>query len=316
MASYLTSDTLIASVVRRAHFPESQNTFTDDDFLAFANEEMQIGIVPSVLKLHEEFLVYTQNTALVANISNYEVPYRAIGGKTRDLFYQDTNNNLMEMSRINPDDLPYHANMGTINYPRSFYLQNNDIIIVPGVSASPTGTLVFKYFMRPNQLVASTRIATITSIDRNSGDIGVDAVPTVITSSTPIDFLQTKGGHKTLGIDITPTLANIATKIINVAPASIPTTLIVGDMIALAGETMIPQIPDELHSVLAQRVACRALEAQKDTEGLQSANAKLQEMEMNLGIVIDNRTEGQPQKVNNLRGPLRAGKFKRRRGTW
>lgn len=314
MASYLTSDTLIDSVVRRAHIPESQNTFTDDDFLAFANEEMQIGIVPSVLKMHEEFLVYNQTTALVADTANYEIPYRAIGNKVRTMFYQDANSNIMELARILPDDLPYYQSAININYPRVFYLQNSDVILVPGVSTGPSGSIVFSYYMRPNQLVASSRVCTITTIDRATGDITCNSVPTIMTASTPLDFLQTRGGHKTLDIDIIPTSVNTTTNVISFNVADIPANLIVGDMIALAGETMIPQIPDELHSVLAQRVACRCLEAQKDTEGLSSANAKLQEMEINLGIVIDNRTEGQPQKVANLRSPLRMSKF--RRSTW
>jgi hypothetical protein len=316
MASYLTSDTLIDSVVRRAHLPESQITFTDEDFLAFANEEMQIGLIPAVMKMHEEFLVYSETVPLVANQDNYEIPSRAIGNKTRDIFYQDPATNLQELARINPDDLVYFQNSSNINYPRCFYVQNNDIILIPGVGATPQGSLIFNYFMRPNQLVAEERIATISNINLNTGEITVDAVPSVITDLTPCDFLQTKAGHKTLGIDKTPTNIVSLTNTITFDVDDIPSNLQVGDMIALAGETIIPQVPDELHSVLAQRIACRCLEAQKDTEGLQAANAKLQEMETNLGILIDNRTEGHPQKVNNLRGPLRQGKFRRRRSTW
>lgn len=314
--SYLTSDTLIESVKRRSAIPESQVTFEDDDILAFANEEMQIGLVPCVLKMHEEYLVYTQNVPLESNKSGYDIPDRAIGSRVRSLFYEDNATNLREMARINPDDVVFYQNRSSINYPRVFYVENNSIILVPGVADSPTGTLVFKYFMRPNQLVDPNRVATITSIDTVTGDIGVDFVPDVLSTMTACDFLQTKGGHKTLDIDITPTSINSTTNVITFTADDLPDSLAVGDLIALAGETIIPQMPDELHSVLAQRVACRCLAAQKDLEGLAEANAKLQEMEVNLGILVDNRTEGQPMKVNNLRGPLRMGKFRRKRSTW
>ena len=57
MSSYLNSTALIASIKQRAMVPESQVTFTQQDFLNFANEEMQIGLVPAILQFHEEFLV-------------------------------------------------------------------------------------------------------------------------------------------------------------------------------------------------------------------------------------------------------------------
>lgn len=314
--SYLTSDTLIESVKRRSAIPESQVTFEDDDILAFANEEMQIGLVPCVLKMHEEFLVYTDTQTLVPNISSYDIPERAIGSRLRSLFYEDNGTNLREMARINPDDLVFYQNISSINYPKVFYLENNSVILVPQISASPTGTLVMKYFMRPNQLVDEDRVATIISIDTTTGVIQVTFVPTIFSTMTPCDMLQTVGGHKTRTINKVPTSINTITNTITFTPSDLPTGLSVGDIIALAGETIIPQMPDELHPVLAQRTACRCLAAQKDLEGLAEANAKLQEMEVNLGILVDNRTEGQPMKVNNLRGSLRRGKFKGRSGNY
>lgn len=316
MSSYLTSATLIESVKRRSHMPESQVTFLDDDLLAFANEEMQIGLVPCVMKMHEEFLVYPQLVPLIANVSNYPIPSRAIGSKVREVFYLDQATNLREMARILPENLAFFQNSSSLDYPRAFYLENNDIVLVPKVTQSPMGQLLFKYYMRPNQLVSADRISTVVSIDTVNGDITVDQVPSIFNTSEVFDILQTGAAHKTLSIDLTPTSINGTTKVISFDPANLPRTLAIGDMIALAGETMIPQVPDELHSVLAQRVACRCFEAQKDLDGLQAANMKLQEMEVNLGILIDNRTEGQPQKVNNLRGALRMGKFRRRRSTW
>lgn len=316
MSSYLTSETLIDSVKRKAHIPESQVTFSDDDFLAFANEEILLGLVPSIIKMHEEFYVYPKIIPLVSNQSDYEIPDRAIGTKIRTMFYRDTSTNLRELARINPDDEAFYQNVSNLNAPNVFFLENNSIKLIPRISSSPGGSLVVKILQRPNQLVLVDRIATIQSIDTNTGDIVVDSVPSVFSTSSLYDFLETSRGHVCRAIDVAIVTINSTTKTLNFAPSSIPSTLLVGDQIALAGECNIPQMPDDLHSVLAQRVVCRCLEAQKDLEGLQAANAKLQEMEMSLGILIDNRTEGQPQKVNNLRGALRAGKFRHRRSTY
>ena len=76
------------------------------------------------------------------------------------------------------------------------------------------------------------------------------------------------------------------------------------DLVTLAGETIIPQIPDELHSMLAQRVACRCLEALGDQQGLQAANLKLAEMEAKSATLINDRIESSPQKIVNRNSPL------------
>jgi hypothetical protein len=53
---WMTSDDLLESVKRKISFPSSQSTFTDADILAFANEELMISQVPSVMSFHEEYL--------------------------------------------------------------------------------------------------------------------------------------------------------------------------------------------------------------------------------------------------------------------
>lgn len=309
MASYLTSDTLIASVVRRAAIPQSQVTFQTADFLAFANEELAIGIVPSVLQFHQEFFVNSSTVPLVANVSSYEIPSRAIGNKLRSVFYVDTNGNYREMARISPDDLPYFAKRDYSGFPGVFYLQNNNVVLVPSIGSNVNGSLYLSYFQRPNQMVDSSRVANITAIDYATGDITVGETPSVFANGLMYDLVETNGGHKCVAQDVSATAVNPTTNVISFGAGNVPASLSIGDWVCLAGETYIPQIPDELHPVLAQRIACRCLEALDDAQGLQNANQKLLEMEQKIGNVIDNRTEGQPQKVNNLRSPLHSSKM-------
>lgn len=151
---YLTSNTLIEAVKRDIAVPFNQLTYNDEDILAFANTELFSAQMPSVLQFHEEYYVYEQEVALVANKSKYPIPNRAIGMKLRDVFYKDQQGNLIEMSKINPDDRAHFSgdfdrNQTAIHY----YLQNNSIILVPEVRERPVGSLVFTYFLRPNSLV-------------------------------------------------------------------------------------------------------------------------------------------------------------------
>jgi len=46
-----------------------------------------------------------------------------------------------------------------------------------------------------------------------------------------------------------------------------------------SNQCIIPQIPPELHSGLAERTAARILASLGDMSGLQASNAKIQELE-------------------------------------
>src|SRR5690348_4097049 len=104
---YYSSNTLIEAVKRNIAFPIAQATFSEEDILRFADEEMFLEQVPSIMQYHEEYFVFNEEVPLVANQTRYPIPKRAIGMKLRDLFYKDTQGQLVEMSRINPDDKSY-----------------------------------------------------------------------------------------------------------------------------------------------------------------------------------------------------------------
>lgn len=401
--SYVTSNTLIESVKNRALIPTSQSTFTPADFLRFANEELDMGIVPLVQRHHEEFFIYEEATALVANQIAYEIPSRASGNRLRSLYLLDSQQNRYPMTRVSSDDLEYYSGNGSGQSTYGFYIANNTINILNASSQDSDSKLLFSYYMRPNRLVEESRVVRISTVavtaslsivstnvntgtnvititDHGLAD-GVSCVvsssginvlpapllsggtfyikvmgsnsislysdsalttlvdlttagsgttvlapncydisfqgtaPAVFISSAQYDLIQNNSPHKTLRYDLTPVLLNSSkirvkkedmrrsTDDRNKTPAYVLPKA--NDIVALAGETIIPQIPDELHSMLAQRVACRCLEALGDREGLNAANAKLQEMEMKTTIIINDRVESSPQKVVNHNSPLR-----------
>lgn len=307
MARYYTSNTLIASAIRKAMIPATQVTFKDEDFLAFANEEMDSAIIPYVMSFHEDYFLFPEDIPLENNKSRYAIPYRAAGNKLREVTYKDTGSNLYEMTRISVEDVPYYNTDGSGGGSplRAFYIMNNEVCLSPETNFQAVGYLRLHYYIRPSQLVAEDRALVISSIDRTTGQIGVESLPTIFTINGLVDFIQVKSPHKCLSIDKSVTNVDTTNNIITFSPADIPKELAVGDHICLAEECIIPQIPDDLHSMLAQRVACRCLEALGDQQGLQAANAKLAEMELKLATVIDDRVEGAPLKVVNRHSALR-----------
>lgn len=402
---YYTSTDLIEAVKRKASIPISQNTFSDEDILKFANEEMFLAQVPSILQFHEEYLVYEQDVPLVSDVSRYPIPNRAIGMKLRDVFYRsytqgtisenDTKANLVEMSKINPDDrAAFQVNNNSGSTPYHYYLQNNSVIVHPRVGKNPNGSLLFSYFLRPNSLVTNDRAAICTSFSRtvtlsanpSPGDtitigslvltadtdfviggtttvttvnlaaainaegtytatndtnittiiydnrstvfstdgvnivlqstitLNFDQVPSNITNGSLVDFLQTEGGHNTLKFDVKLTNNSVSATSITFSEANIHPDFIIGDYVCSQYECIIPQVPSDLHNLLAERTCARVLESIGDQDGLKIVNIKIQEQEARQGTVLDNRVDGSPQKVFDRHSLLRSGSSRRNRG--
>lgn len=311
--SYMNSADLIRSAKSRALIPTAQSTFTDDDFLAFGNEEMSIGLVPDILINHEDYLMYTELIPLTANVTKYDIPYRAIGNKLREVQYQDNAGNTYPMTRIGVADIPYY-NLSTNNNAYAFYVENNEICIVPQNLTPPYGScLRMTYYMRPNQLVTLDQVAVVSSVDRTTGIVQLVNLPIAFNVSQKLDLIKVQSPNKTLDYDITPLAINSTSKTITFDLNDIPDALEAGDNIALAEQCCIPQVPSDLHVMLAHRIAMRCLDALGDTEGLQNAAAKLGEMKAGSNVLIDNRVEDAPRKVVNRNGFLRGGFMNRGR---
>jgi hypothetical protein len=504
---YYTSQDLINAVKRKIMFPMAQSTFTEADVLAFANEEMQISQVPSILQFHEEYFVYAKVFPLVPNTSRYAVPNRAIGMRLRDVSFSDQMGNVFDMARINSDDKAFfQQSTGTTQAIHKYYLEGNDVVLTPSITAiPPTGNINFYFYLRPNQLVANTRAAiiqnfakeivvnasdltsdvdnltvsyainsqnpqefvitpTIRAITSNSvdtstvitgdphgqdfgstftvyisevsgstptingnytatalspttfsipvnvtvggtggfyalenefsigstniqtasnlantiteyagitaansnsstvtliySDITLEAVASVANadaleidqehisidfdqlpntwtdpqtnviddlyeSGVQVDFLQTNPGHRTYTFDVELVTASGTRGTFNkdslkyyastgTGQILVYLPIIVGDYICLANECIIPQIPPDLHTGLAERTAARILAAIGDQVGLDRANTKIAEIEQRQGTLLDQRVDGSPQKVVGRRNLLRS--FKRFRG--
>lgn len=159
---YYTSRDLVEAVKRKISFPISQNTFSSDDILKFANEEMMLSQVPDILKFQEEYFVYRYKTPLLNNKNRYAIPSRAIGMKLRDLMWTDQEGNFFEMTRVNDGDKAFfQRNVGANQAVHKFYMEGNEVVLTPLSLTNPTGDLNFFIFLRPNQLVDDSRAAII-----------------------------------------------------------------------------------------------------------------------------------------------------------
>jgi hypothetical protein len=222
---YLTSDDLIESIKRKISMPISQSLFSEDDILAFANEEMMIAQVPAVLQFNQEYFVTNKDVALEASVSRYSIPERAIGQKFRELFYVDESGNVHEMTRIDSSNRAYFNNSGSnTGNVSQYYIQGNDVILTPNVGSSPTGSILFVYFLRPNQLVLNERAAICEGFQKALAVINAslvaadtftinDVVLTAVASSPGVNEFE-------IGVDSATTAANLATAITDTGEAT------------------------------------------------------------------------------------------------
>ncbi len=309
MSAYYTSELLIESVKRRINIPANQNTFTDEDILAFADEELGLSVVPAIMSLHEDYLLFVEDQDLVENQNDYIIPYRAVGNKLYDLQYVDQDGNVYLMSRATAADEPFYQGSYTVNRTYAYYIKNNRISLMPRITGDTQGTLRFIYYIRPSQLVMTEDVGVVTDINTDTGDVTVSSLPSTFSTNTPLDFYKAQSPHNVLKIDKTPTSVNSTSKTITFDTEDIPSDLAVGDQIALSQQCAIPQIPSDLHVYLAQKTAERILEAQGDSEGLALAKQKSAEMQNSASLMIDNRVDESPIKLSNRTGILKTGLF-------
>lgn len=308
MAKPLKTSELIKSVRQRAMIPTNDKTFSDEDIIDILNEEMDTGIVPEVLKQHEEYYTVSEDQTLSTTTNRYKIPYRAIGNKLRDIHYVGDEGYVRELSRISLEDLADYQSVYNYGDSEVFYLEGNDVVF-PSQN-SGTGTLRMYFHLRPNSLVTADKAGKILGINTTTGTITLDTFPSDFSGLPLMDFIDHQSPNEIIDYDIQPVSVNTTTNEVTFNVSDIPSCLKVGDYLCKFQETVFPQIPVEMHTILAQRAAIYCLEALNDSEGLGNAQRKLDRMEKDIDTVLNNRVEGSPKKVMNRNGVLRDSVYK------
>ncbi len=308
-----TNDDLLHSIKLGCMVPISQIALTDEDILFLASEELTSGVLATILKAREDYNVYVEEQA-VNNDATYPIPTRASGSRFRVVFLKDSNNNLYRCSEIAVSQVPLYDNYYESGvWDPLFYVQNDKIIFLNHTAASISASyVVFHYYMDPSQLVETDECLTIQSINTDTGLIEVDErqIPATFEVGSQIDFIQHKPQNviKKINATVVSVSSNSpvgSTKFITVDTSDIPSDLEVGDYIALAGETPVPQLVANLRPLLSQATICRILESQGDNDNKVIADRRLKDLIKNASAFIQDRTEGNAKKIVNRNGILR-----------
>lgn len=284
MANVYTTAKLLTDMKRAGHVPPSQTPFLPADLLAMGDYELQTALLRQILSVRENFYLTYEDFDLNGT-SVYEIPTRAIGGALAEVHIVNESA-ILKVGRTELGD-----QFSTLSSPTgyySFYLKGNSVVILPAPSG---GVIRLWYYRIPNQMIVTTSAAQITAI--NSNVLTCTSVPSGITTSVACDIIQDQPHFNTLDMDATPTAVTSTT----ITFTSVPSTVSVGDWVAPAGQTPVPQIPVEFRPLLIQRVAVKYYEIQGYMEKMKAAQMKLEAMEKDLFMLINPRVVEEPKNI-------------------
>lgn len=313
-----TTTELLADIKRKAFVPISQITFDDTGLLSIADEEIQTGIVPMIMTVREEYLVDYMEYNVDGTTNLFEIPTRAIGAKLRDVTVvinpqqNDGAINERSLPEIAAEDAVWNNNYNNFLSLQAFFLRDNNVVLSPSSTTFAGQIIRLYYFKRPSKLIQVSACSQITSISTNTAIVNL--VPTnfgttgIITITA--DVVKAKPPFKILTMDITLTI-DTTTNTVTFPSDLSDYDIQEGDYICLAGESPIPILPVEIHSLLAQRVAVKILASLGDDKNFQIATNRLVEMEKNIRGLISNRVEGANRKVVNQFTTFNVNPFRR-----
>lgn len=298
---------IIDSIRNLTMLPTQTEGTEDSDILRHINEALKVS-VSELVSIREEYYIRREKTAITSKV-RYRIPHRAYLNKLRDIYYWDSSGDRCFLGRIEPE-LLYRYNDSTASEPVGYFVEGNDIVLVPDISSSFTGYIEFVYPFRPGDLVLSTTCRQITNVNTSTKTVtfGSD-VPSTWGLTDEFDIHSQNSGAEIKLWDLTPSTCSGNQIVFNEAiDGSVfgTTAPSVGDWVCLAEECAIPGLPRDLIPTLIRATALRLSEAETDGAAFQLHASHLTEEKRRHLKAMENRVESCPIRIKGRRGILRS----------
>lgn len=319
MSRVLTGNKLVESVRNRAMIPNDTSVYTDQNILDISNEEIDVQLLDKLLTLHEEHL--TTHIDVARNSEGiYDIPYRSVGNKIRDVVLINGGTQY-ELSQISIGELPDYSydNSSSSHGMDKFYVESNQIKFLKPTRSYDTVRIYF--YIRPSVLTKTEEAGQISTISNDGTEttLTFTSMPSKFASTVLFDIVGQRSPNRIKAWDIPQLEVNTSLNYIKFNTSDIEDVLgdiKAGDYVCQAEESPVPNIPTEMHPLLAQLTAVHILEALGDSEGLGNAQRRLDKMTKSVMELVDDRVELAPKKIRPRHGALneaRTGMFRRRR---
>jgi len=293
MAIDYTTTSMLSTLRLLPLMPSVQALFSDSDLLTIMTFEMVSKMIPMIDNQTEEYFVALDDIPYNQNTTVYSIPPRAFAGKLRAVSFVDPNSNEIRIPRLRPEDIMSNVNATGLAINPSlwgFYVQNNKIVLYLSSVNGATSNYNFlrlRYIRQPNQLVATTACAQVSSISGNM--VTVSNLPGGYSTSMTYDLIANYPNFDSLEDDAVCT--NITS--LTMTFSSVPSSLSIGDWICPSGQSPVAQIPfSPGYDLLLQLSAAKCLEIHGDTQGFNVAMSQAKDMKDYFISVITPRVDG------------------------
>lgn len=296
---YMLVDDCINSVYRNTALPNSQITYQSADIVAFLNEEQQTTITALVQSIREKYWIQYFNVNIVAGVTTYTVPTRAVMGSLEDIVLVDSSGNEIEIAQLADEQkkvAPFYSFVPTASM-RGIYARDDTFNIYPITFPYPAGFIIrFKYARRPSILVQSSFCAQILTVNYATNVVTVGTVPSGWTANaTIIDIINNLPQFTSQADD------NLITNIsgTSITLTSLPATVVAGQWLCPQGTTCVPQLPLELYPLLINAGCLRVFTSMQNANGFNTMSKIVAAQMDDAKTLLTPRWKGQSKKIVN-----------------
>jgi len=304
VAEAWTTDELIADAREQGDLSDEDSTYSDTKCLLAANRELKDRFVPLIRSIRADYYITHEDQDLVADQEAYQIPSRAATNSVREVVWFDRSDNPIPLT---PLPLSDRYDFGQSGIPRHYAVLDDRLLVLPTPS-SANGFLRVFYERRPSTLVALTSAQVISAVSLADG-MGTPAEDDyVITVATPASFdsitADVVKAQPPFSLAVQSMSLTQDTSTLYGTPNTRDMLPSVGDWLCNEGESVIPQLPVELHPALALAMAVKLLKP-RDLEMAAALSAELEEQLVRVRASLAPRQQGRQMKIRSKNSWLR-----------
>lgn len=294
----MNSTQLIALVRRLTAVPDTSSLgSTDAELLLHLDEALVSYLLPRLNNLRENFNVLRERVTAAART---RLPARAAFNKLNDIYFV-VGGDRHRLAYIPSEDLDGYVSQASGGVPSGYLLEGNVIVLIP--EGTYSGQLELAYTFTPGRLVLPASSRTISAIAGNVATL----------SSTNADWLsETRFDISSPDSGSQPNVWHAAAALVGTALTfTLPidgttfgtTPCAVGDVVTLSGESISPNLPLELHPLLARAAALQIAESLGAANQVRLHGQVLEGWLREETKAMSTRTESRPHAIGR-HGPL------------
>jgi hypothetical protein len=233
------------------------------------------------------------------------LPTRAFFQKLHEVYYV-SNGDRQKIDQLGDEELQDYNDSGA-SVPSGFALEGDDLLLIPDRSPGFTGEIEYVFPFRPSTLVLPDEVRQVLSVNLVAKTVTLATAPPA-TWATPGSF-DVHGKESGAHVRIWDAEASIAGAVLTFTlgiDGSVFGTkpIQAGDWVCLAGEAIIPSLPQDIIPQLIRAVAVRYAESDGDVQMLPIHEAKLQKQQDANQLAMESRIERKPMRIRGRRGFL------------